>query len=137
MRSNRFRGERVEATIGVVEGVLEILDQFGFCLRRIAPTLFAVFGRFLALESLKQANGALVTCFICSLKLWTPSNSPAGGTNQYLCSGMASVRLWRLPNSSFVPEGSQFWFQRILLFLESSQCAGSRYCIISDTYLEG
>ncbi len=48
MRSNRFRGERVEATIGVVEGVLEILDQFGFCLRRIAPTLFAVFGRFLA-----------------------------------------------------------------------------------------
>jgi hypothetical protein len=35
------RRERSEDTVGVVEGILQILDQLGFGFRRIVPTLFA------------------------------------------------------------------------------------------------
>src|SRR3984893_14758125 len=51
-----FLRERGEDTIGVVEGILEILDKLGFCFRRIVPALFAVVGRLLALEFLKEGE---------------------------------------------------------------------------------
>ena len=42
------RRERGEDAVGVVEGVLEILNQLGFGFRRIVTALFAVVGRLLA-----------------------------------------------------------------------------------------
>src|SRR4029077_17811805 len=50
------RRERGEDTIGVVEGILKILNQFGFGFRRIVPALFAVGGRLLALEFVKEGE---------------------------------------------------------------------------------
>jgi hypothetical protein len=50
------RSERGEDAVRVVEGVLEILNQFGLGFRRIAPTLFAVLRRFLALKFVKEGE---------------------------------------------------------------------------------
>jgi hypothetical protein len=50
------RRERGEDTIGVVEGILEILDQLGFGFRPIVPALFAVFGRLLALKFVEEGE---------------------------------------------------------------------------------
>ena len=51
-----FRRERGEDTIGVVEGILEILDQLSFCFRRIVPALLAVVGRLLALKFVEEGE---------------------------------------------------------------------------------
>ena len=48
------RRERGEDAVGVVEGVLEILNQLGFGFRRIVPALFAVVGRLLTLKFVKS-----------------------------------------------------------------------------------
>ncbi len=48
--------ERGEDAVRVVEGVLEILNQLGFGFRRIVATLFAVFGRFLALKFVEEGE---------------------------------------------------------------------------------
>jgi len=50
------RRERGEDTVGVVEGVLEILNQLGFGFRRIVPALFAIVGRLLALKFVKEGE---------------------------------------------------------------------------------
>src|SRR6266567_7320878 len=50
------RRERGEDSVGVVEGVLEILNQLGFGFRRIVPALFAVVGRLLALKFVKEGE---------------------------------------------------------------------------------
>ena len=50
------RRERGEDAVGVVEGVLEILNQLGFGFRRIVPALFAVVGRLLALKFVKEGE---------------------------------------------------------------------------------
>jgi len=71
--------ERGEDSVRVVEGVLEILNQLGFGFRRIVTTLFAVFGRFLALKFVEKRDWAQATCFTCSPKLRTPSNLPTVG----------------------------------------------------------
>src|SRR5882672_7709224 len=51
-----FRCERGENTIGVVEGILEILDQLGFGFCRIVPALFAVVGWLLALKFVEEGE---------------------------------------------------------------------------------
>lgn len=48
--------ERGEDTVGIVEGVLEILNQLGFGFRRIVPAFFAVVGRLLALKFVKECE---------------------------------------------------------------------------------
>src|SRR6201981_3795556 len=50
------RRERGEDTVGVVEGVLEILNQLGFGFRRIVTALFAVVGRLLAFKFVKEGE---------------------------------------------------------------------------------
>ena len=51
-----FRRERGENTIGVIERILEILDQLGFGFRRIVPALFAVVGRIVALKFVEESE---------------------------------------------------------------------------------
>jgi len=51
-----FHRERGEDTVGVLEGVLEIFDQLGFCFRQIVAALFAVVGRFLALDFVEEGE---------------------------------------------------------------------------------
>jgi hypothetical protein len=48
--------KRGENAVRVVERVLEIFDQLGFCFRRIVATFFAVVRRFLALELIKEGK---------------------------------------------------------------------------------
>src|ERR1700721_495374 len=50
------RRERGEDAVGVVEGVLEILNQLGFGFRRIVTALFAVVGRLLAFKFVKEGK---------------------------------------------------------------------------------
>src|SRR5437868_9555919 len=50
------RRERGEDTVGVVEGVLQILNQLSFAFRWIVPALFAVVGRLLALKFAKEGE---------------------------------------------------------------------------------
>jgi len=51
-----LRRECGENTVGVVERVLEIFNQLGFCFRRIVASLFAVVGWFLALEFVEEGE---------------------------------------------------------------------------------
>ena len=56
MASAATRRKRSEDTIGVVEGVVEIVDQLGFGFRWIVPALFAVLGPFLALKFVEEGE---------------------------------------------------------------------------------
>jgi hypothetical protein len=50
------RRERGEDAVRVVEGVLQIFNQFGLGFRRVVATLFAVTGRFLALKFVEEGE---------------------------------------------------------------------------------